>query len=86
MIIWPAYIDKEKTRAEGRKVPKNIAIYNPRVDKIAKVLKNMGYEVKIYRDKCYPRQHWDVCGCVEVNYTGKKLTLLKEICKRLKQR
>ncbi|WP_423793021.1 signal recognition particle subunit SRP19/SEC65 family protein [Methanocaldococcus indicus] len=86
MIIWPAYIDKEKSRKEGRKVPKNLAIKNPRVDKIAKALERMGFNVKIYRDKRYPRQHWDVCGCVEIDYQGNKLELLKKICKELKNK
>ncbi|ENN96542.1 Ribonucleoprotein complex SRP, Srp19 component [Methanocaldococcus villosus KIN24-T80] len=84
MIIWPAYIDKNKTRKEGRRVPKNLAIENPNLKDIEKALKKLGLEGKIIRDKRYPRQHWEVCGCIELDYKGNKLKLLKEICKIIK--
>jgi signal recognition particle subunit SRP19 len=84
MIIWPVYIDKKKTRKEGRRVPEDLAIEKPSLKDIEKALKKLGLEPKVYRDKRYPRQHWEVCGCVEVDYKGNKLLLLKEICRIIK--
>ncbi|WP_214399525.1 signal recognition particle subunit SRP19/SEC65 family protein [Methanocaldococcus lauensis] len=86
MIIWPSYIDKNKSRREGRRVPKNLAIENPCLRDIERSLKKLGLEPKIYREKRYPRQHWEICGCVEVDYKGNKLKLLKEICKIIKNK
>ena len=84
MIIWPVYIDKKKTRKEGRRVPEDLAIETPSLKAIERALKKLGLEPKIHRDKRYPRQHWDVCGCIEIDYKGNKLQLLKEICKIIK--
>ncbi|ADC70322.1 Ribonucleoprotein complex SRP, Srp19 component [Methanocaldococcus sp. FS406-22] len=86
MIIWPAYIDKKKSRKEGRRVPEDLAIENVKLKDIEKALKKLGLEPKVYRDKRYPRQHWEICGCIEVDYKGNKLQLLKEICKTIKRK
>ncbi|WP_456472852.1 signal recognition particle subunit SRP19/SEC65 family protein [Methanocaldococcus sp.] len=85
MIIWPAYIDKDKSRKEGRKVSKNIAVKNPNIKVIEKALKKMGVRYKIFRDKRYPRQHWDAVGYIDVEYDGKKLDFLKKLCKTIKE-
>ncbi|AEF97240.1 signal recognition particle subunit SRP19/SEC65 family protein [Methanotorris igneus] len=84
MIIWPNYIDKNKSRKEGRKVPKDIAIENPKLKEIEAALKKMGYNVKVYRDKCYPREHWRICGCIEVDAKAPKLQFLKKLCEVMK--
>jgi signal recognition particle subunit SRP19 len=86
MIIWPVYIDKKKSRKEGRRVPEELAIENVKLKDIEKALKKLGLEPKVYRDKRYPRQHWEICGCIEVDYKGNKLQLLKEICKTIKRK
>lgn len=41
MIIWPSYIDKKKSRREGRKVPEELAIEKPSLKDIEKALKNL---------------------------------------------
>ena len=83
IIIWPAYIDKEKSRKEGRRVPKNLGVKNPRLNGIYKTLKNMGYSPEMVKNKCYPRRHWEISGYikVKVDENTSKLELLKEICR-----
>lgn len=56
-VIWPAYIDAEKTRAEGRRVPADTAIPDPTVDEIAKAVQQVGYDAVIEREKTYPREY-----------------------------
>jgi signal recognition particle subunit SRP19 len=56
-VIWPAYIDAEKTRAEGRRVPIDAAVPDPTVDEIAKAVQQVGYDAVIERDKTYPREY-----------------------------
>ncbi|MFB6107876.1 MAG: signal recognition particle subunit SRP19 [Haloplanus sp.] len=55
-VIWPAYIDAEKTRAEGRRVPVEDAIPDPTVDEIAKAVQQVGYDAVIEREKTYSRE------------------------------
>ena len=31
MIIWPAYFDSTKTRRDGRRIPKSLAVPSPKI-------------------------------------------------------
>ncbi len=86
LIIWSTYIDCNKSRAEGRKIPKELCINKPKLKDIANVLKKMGYEVDIIKNKCYPREWWENTGYVKVKVDDNvhKLDLIKKICEYLK--
>ncbi len=56
-VIWPAYFDAEKTRSEGRRVPRELAVTDPSVDEIAAAVQQVGYDVRIERSVTYPREH-----------------------------
>ena len=55
-VIWPAYLDAELTRAEGRRVNLEQAVAEPTVDEIAKAVQQVGYDAVIERDKQYSRE------------------------------
>jgi signal recognition particle subunit SRP19 len=55
-VIWPAYLDASKTRAEGRRVPRDGAVDDPTVDEIAEAVQQVGYDAVIERDKTYSRE------------------------------
>ena len=65
-IIWPAYFDADRSRAEGRRVPQSMAVTDPSVDEIAKAVKQVGYDAVIERDKTYPRSPLEPTGRVAV--------------------
>lgn len=56
-VIWPAYLDASKTRAEGRRVPHDQAVDEPTVDEIATAAQQVGYDAVIERDVTYPREY-----------------------------
>ncbi|MFB6189617.1 MAG: signal recognition particle subunit SRP19 [Halapricum sp.] len=56
-VIWPAALDAELTRSEGRRVSKDLAVPEPTVDEIAKAVQQVGYDAKIEREKTYPREY-----------------------------
>lgn len=56
-VIWPAYLDAEKTRTEGRRIPEDLAVPDPTVDEIAEAVQQVGYDAVIERDKTYPREY-----------------------------
>ncbi|WP_459200975.1 signal recognition particle subunit SRP19/SEC65 family protein [Methanococcus sp. CF] len=83
MIIWPAYIDVKRTKNEGRKVPKEFAVQNPKLKDIVRKIKKMGLEYSVDDKKSYPKEPWEVSGYikVKVDENTSKLQFLKEICK-----
>ena len=65
-VIWPAYLDAELSRAEGRRVAEELAVEEPTVDEIAKAVQQIGYDATIERDKAYSREPWAQRGRVVV--------------------
>ena len=55
-VIWPAYLDATCTRAEGRRVPEDLAVPEPTVDEIAQAVSQVGYDATIERDSSYSRE------------------------------
>ncbi|WP_458206439.1 signal recognition particle subunit SRP19 [Haladaptatus sp. NG-SE-30] len=66
LVIWPAYLDAELTRSEGRRVPEHTAVEEPTVDEIARAVQQVGYDTVIERDKAYSREGWEARGRVLV--------------------
>ncbi len=56
-VIWPAFLDAECTRSEGRRVPLDVAVEEPTVDEIAQAVQQVGYDAVIEREKTYPREY-----------------------------
>ncbi|KAK3858555.1 hypothetical protein Pcinc_035263 [Petrolisthes cinctipes] len=72
VCLYPAYINKDKTRAEGRRIPKEKAVSAPSCKDMLDVLSTSGLQVmgerKIYcREKSKEHQYW---GRVRVQLRG----------------
>jgi signal recognition particle subunit SRP19 len=56
-VIWPAALDADLTRSEGRRVAKDLAVPEPTVDEIAQAVQQVGYDAVVERDVTYPREY-----------------------------
>lgn len=56
-VIWPAYLDAECSRSEGRRVAEDLAVPDPTVDEIASAVQQVGYDAVIEREQTYPREY-----------------------------
>eukprot|EP00400_MALV-I_sp_L67-5_P000807 gene807-984_t len=63
-MVYPNYIDKNKTIPEGRRIPKEKAVENPQLEEIAEICRNLGLK-NVGEAKCYPRD-WLTPGRVRV--------------------
>jgi signal recognition particle subunit SRP19 len=55
-VIYPAYLDAELSRSEGRRVAAEEALSDPTVDEIAQAVQQIGYDAVIERDVTYARE------------------------------
>jgi signal recognition particle subunit SEC65 len=55
LSLYPAYLNANKTRQEGRRIPKAAAVADPNVREIAEVLKCFEHKLLV-EDKVYPRE------------------------------
>lgn len=55
-IIWPSYFDKNLSKKDGRKLPKNLALDRPKFDEIKKALDSIGISHEIEKNSRYPKE------------------------------
>jgi signal recognition particle subunit SRP19 len=79
LILWPAYFDSAKTRKEGRKIPKNLAIPSPKISEIKEAVEKLGLDYELVLAAGYPKTPWLKAGMILVakkeikNHTIKKV-------------
>jgi signal recognition particle subunit SRP19 len=66
IVIWPEYFDSERTRAEGRGLPKSQCVNNPDLDIIAKGAMILDLDYRVLENKSYPGNANARKGCVRV--------------------
>ena len=83
IVLWPAYFDSTKTRAEGRKVPKRLARPSPTLSMLRKALENLGLGCTLVEDAAHPYHPWKKTGFALVKKAKPKNQLLKEVAAEL---
>jgi len=82
-VVWPIYFDKSTSREDGRKVPIQLAVENPDIERIAKAAESLGLNPILEKEAAYPSEHWHKKGRILIDKKDKKSKLLKMIAKRL---
>lgn len=82
-IIWPAYFDLGKTRKEGRRVPKNLAVQSPRLIEIQEATAKLGLQNEAVADKGYPKTPWLKTGMLLVEKNTSKEQVINKIAKEI---
>jgi signal recognition particle subunit SRP19 len=82
-IIWPAYFDSAKTRKEGRRVPKNLAVQSPKILEIKEAAEKLCLKHEIAAETGYPKTPWFKTGMIMVEKKGSKEQIIKKIAKQL---
>lgn len=84
IILWPVYFDYKKTRSEGRRVPKKLAVRSPRLEDILAVVERMNLQCKVYPDAAHPRFPWIKTSFMSVYKKESKNRLIKKIAMNLR--
>jgi signal recognition particle subunit SRP19 len=66
IVLWPEYFDINRTRSEGRRLPKSLCVEDPDLDIIAKGAMILDLEYKIEENAAYPSNWAAKKGCVRV--------------------
>jgi len=83
IVLWPVYFDSNKTRREGRRVPKKLAIPSPKLEEIQKAAKRMGLRPEIVPDAVYPSSPWQKTGLLIIPKKDSKVETLRKIAEEL---
>jgi signal recognition particle subunit SRP19 len=82
-VLWPTYFDQNRTRKEGRKIPKNLAQPAPRLDELQKAAQKLGLNPETIPELAYPAQPWQKTGMITVAKKGSKLQIMRAVAKEL---
>lgn len=82
-IIWPAYFNQTKTRKEGRRVPKTLAVPNPKITDVAMAVSQAGLKHELVAEAAYPKTPWLKTGLIMVEKKGSKEQIIRKIAKQL---
>ena len=83
IIIWPAYFDSTKTRSSGRRIPKNIAVPQPKISEIKEAAEKLGIGCELVQDASYSKTPWIQAGMILVKKKEPKDQTLKKIARQL---
>ncbi|MFQ6073915.1 MAG: signal recognition particle subunit SRP19/SEC65 family protein [Candidatus Bathyarchaeia archaeon] len=83
ILLWPAYFDLNKTRLQGRRVPKSLAIASPRIEEIKKAAESVGLHPEVVLNVRYPKRPWQKTGYILLPKKGSKTQITRKIAKEL---
>jgi len=82
-VLWPVYFDSTKTRLEGRKVPKSLAVPAPKLKELKKAVEQADLQPEVIVDTKHPSSPWQKTGLIMVPKRGSKTQILRKIAKEL---
>ena len=85
VILWPAYFDLTKTRGEGRKVPKTLAVPSPKISELKEAAEKLGLEHELVPDAGYPKTPWMKTGMLLIAKKEPKNQIIKKVAKQLQK-
>lgn len=84
IVIWPAYIDKNRSRSNGRIISKKSSVIEPNISEIEKAAIKLGFNPEVEKDKSYPKSWWEKSGRVLIDNTASKTQLARKIAATIK--
>ncbi len=82
--IWPAYFDIRYSRGEGRRVPRDKATRDPKVEDIEIVAQKLGLNPILQPGKAYSKQPYKNTGVILVDKKGSKSEIINKIAPALR--
>lgn len=87
-IVWLDYFNKNLSRKKGRKVSKNISVYDPTMQELigaSKTLELDFSEEDINNQARYPRRAFVKSGYIMISKRDKKSSVINQIAKEMNE-
>ena len=83
-VLYPAYFDLGRSRDEGRRVAKKLAVESPTTEEIAKAARALGLAPEIEATKAHPVTPWKREGRVLVKSDFFKTSVVRRVAEKVK--
>ncbi|MCL4429281.1 MAG: hypothetical protein M1167_00875, partial [Chloroflexi bacterium] len=84
-IIWPVYFDCNKSRKEGRRVPKNLSVVSPKILEVKEAADKLGLENEVNLEAHFPKMPWAKMGMLLVEKRESKEELIQDLARHLQK-
>src|SRR5512145_2701566 len=84
-VLWPEYFDSTRSRAEGRKVAKEISVQDPSLEMLTAAVRSLGVEYMVEAEKSYPGEWYYKKGRVLVEKAMPKSLLVLKVGQYLRR-
>jgi signal recognition particle subunit SRP19 len=82
-IIWPIYFDVARSRKDGRRVPKTLAVQLPKIDEVKLAVDRLGLKNEVRPEAHFPKRPWIKSGMLLVEKKEAKEKIIQKIAKQL---
>jgi signal recognition particle subunit SRP19 len=83
IFLWSIYFDANRSRQDGRRVPKKLAVASPKLEELHRAAKRLGLQSEPVFDAVYPSSPWQRSGLLVIPKKEPKGETLKKIAKEL---
>ncbi len=84
IVLYPAYFDLHRSRADGRRVAKKWAVDGPTVEEVTAAATALGLQPQVETGKGFARQSWRHEGRVLVRADYYKTSVVQKVAQRIK--
>ncbi len=84
VALYPAYFDSTRSREEGRRVSKSMAVANPTAEELREAAKILGYRVEVESEVAHPSKPYKAEGRILILGGGRKTEILRAVAKKLR--
>ena len=81
-VVWLDYLDSERKRADGRRVPLNSCVRAPTLDEVMQACKKLSLDAQPQK-AFYPKASRRQSGYVSIKKTGRKQQVIVAIAREL---
>ena len=83
-VLWPAYFDRSRSRAGGRRVPDSAAVRQPDAPWIENAARKLGLDPVLEEKAMHPSLPYEKTGRVLVARKGGKQAVLAQVAARMR--
>lgn len=84
VALYPAYFDSSRSREEGRRVSRPMALANPTAEELRDAAKKLGYRVEVELEVAHPSRSHKAEGRVLILGGGRKTEIVRAVAQKLK--
>ncbi len=85
IVLYPVYFDAERSREDGRRVMRKLAVNAPTAEEIAEAAGALGLKPKVEAEASHPSAPWKRDGRVLVTAGYFKTSVVRKVAEKMKE-